>query len=250
MEVVTEPAGLACEKGLERPRKMIVTALGAEGGARHPLLARLRKRHQGIATRSEGANATTQPGLDLGSRLVVRKRKACLRRLEPCELGTKDVEARLDQQLGLDKRHLRLVHVTIAVWHHVVTARLELVPEAEVALAPLVMPLLVRLSPVPGREDVQLDDQPVALEDLGHPDRRTLERSTVSSVRRSGRPRSSSPWRSKISAVRIDERSKPSSKLNVTTCTPGTTRSCADRRRRRSTRSPAALCCPPTPRTA
>src|SRR6266511_3507893 len=82
MEVVTEPAGLACEKGLNRPGKMIVASLGAEGRARHPLLAGLGKRHHGIATLSEGANATAQPGLDLGTRLVVRKREACLRCLE------------------------------------------------------------------------------------------------------------------------------------------------------------------------
>src|SRR6266511_1431293 len=140
MEVVTEPAGLACEKGLDRPGKVIVTALGAEGGARHPLLAGLRKRHHGLAARSEGANATAQPGLDLGTRLVVRKRKACLRRLEPCELGTKHVEAGLDQPLGLGERDLRLVHVAVPVWHHVMAARLELVPEAEVALVVLGRP--------------------------------------------------------------------------------------------------------------
>src|SRR6266508_5200304 len=175
MQVVTEPAGSACEKGLDRPGKMIVTAPGAEAGARHPLLAGLRERHHGIATRSEGAYATGQPGLDLGGRAVVRTRKACLRRVEPCELGTTHVEACLDQPLGLGERHLRLVHVAVAVWHDVVAARLELVPEPEVTLAPLAVPSLVRLPPMARREDVQLDDQPVTFEDLGRPDRRTLE---------------------------------------------------------------------------
>src|SRR6266536_2857172 len=175
MDVVTEPAGSACEKGADRPGKMVVTALGAEADARHALLAGLRKRHHRIATRSEGANATSQPGLDLGARAIVGKSKACLRRLEPRELGAKHVEACLDQPLGLGRRHLSLVHVTVAVWHHVVAARLQLVPEAEVALAPLAVPLLVRLPPMAGREDVQLGNQPVALEDLGGPDRGAFE---------------------------------------------------------------------------
>src|SRR6266511_1202738 len=129
---------------------MIVAAPGAEAGARHPLLAELREWHHGIATGPEGANALAQPALELGSRAVVRKRKGRLRRLEPCELGTKHIEARLDQPLGLGERHLRLVHVAVPVWHHVVAARLELVPEAEVALGPPVVPLLVRLAPMAG----------------------------------------------------------------------------------------------------
>src|SRR6266508_4913763 len=153
---------------------MIVAAPGAEAGARHPLLAGLRERDHGIATSPEGANALAQPGLDLGGRAVVGKRKARLGRLETCKHGTKDVEARLDQPLSLGERHLRLVHMTVAVWHHMVAARLELVPEAEVALAPLGVPLLVGLPEMAGRKDVQLDDQPVAFEDLGRADRRTL----------------------------------------------------------------------------
>src|SRR5438093_6825095 len=99
---------------------MIVTARWAEARARHPLLAGLGEVHHGIATCPEGANALAQPGLELGGRAVVGKREARLRRLEPCELGTKHFEAGFDQPLGLGEWHLRLVHMTVTVWHHLV----------------------------------------------------------------------------------------------------------------------------------
>ena len=79
---------------------MIVTALRAEADAGHPLLAGAGKRHHRIAARSEGANATGQPGLELGRRAVVGKREARFRRVEAGELGAKDVEAGLDQPLA------------------------------------------------------------------------------------------------------------------------------------------------------
>ena len=139
--VVTEPARPARKEGLDHPQEMIVAALGTEAGARHPLLAGARKRHHRIARRAKSTNAAAQPSLDLGGRAVVGKGEACLRLLESRELGAKHVETCLDQTLGLAERHLGLVDVAVPVWHQVVAARPELVPEAEVALAPPVVPL-------------------------------------------------------------------------------------------------------------
>src|SRR6187399_1135449 len=116
VDVVTEPAGFASKEGLDRPGEMIVTAPGAEAGARHPLLAGVRERHHWIARRAKSANAAAQPRLELGSRAVVGKGEACLRLLESRELGAEHVETGLDQPLGLAERNLGLVHVVVAVW--------------------------------------------------------------------------------------------------------------------------------------
>src|SRR6266516_6864505 len=73
VDVVTEPARPACKEGLDHPREMIVAALRSEAGARHPLLAWVRKRHHRIARRAKSADAAAQPGLDLAGRAVVGK---------------------------------------------------------------------------------------------------------------------------------------------------------------------------------
>src|SRR6266516_1580102 len=81
MDVVTEPAGFARKKGLDRSGEMIVTAPGAEAGAGDPLLAAAGKRHHRIARRAKSTNAAAQPSLDLGGRAVVGKGEAVLRLL-------------------------------------------------------------------------------------------------------------------------------------------------------------------------
>jgi hypothetical protein len=101
----------------------------------------------------------------------VGKREARLRRLEPSELGSKHLEASLDQPLRLGQRDLRLVHVLEAVWHHVVAAALELIPEAEVAFPPPAVPLVVGLPAMAGSDHVQLGDQAVVFENLRGPNR-------------------------------------------------------------------------------
>src|SRR6266568_6316131 len=83
VEVVTEPAGRAGEKRLDRADKMLVTALRAEGHARHAPLASLRKRHHRIAAGSEGAHTIPEPRLEGRARTVVEEREARLRCLEP-----------------------------------------------------------------------------------------------------------------------------------------------------------------------
>src|SRR6266571_634216 len=154
---------------------MIISAAGTEGGARDFVLAGPRKRHHRIASRAEGAHASSQPGLELGGRAVVGERKACLRRLEPVELRAEHVEAGLDQALGLVEWQLGLVCVAVAMRHDGMALRRELGPEAKVALAPSAVPLFARLAEMARREDVQLGDESKALEDLGRTDRGQLE---------------------------------------------------------------------------
>jgi hypothetical protein len=175
VEVATEPAGRAGEKSLDRPDEVVVAALRSEADTRHPLLAGPRKRDHRVAGRAEGADAASQPRLEGGGRPVVGKREARLRRVESLELGGEDVEAALDQPLRFGQGQLRLVRMAVAVRHHVMAAPAQLVPELEVAFGPPVVPRLLGLAEVAGRDDVQLGDETMALEDLRRAARRPLE---------------------------------------------------------------------------
>jgi hypothetical protein len=97
------------------------------------------------------------------------------RRVESVEVRLEHAEAAFDQLLRFGKRELCLVRVPVPVRHHAVAARLQLVPEREVAFGPLGMPGVGRPGEVTGREDVELRRQTVPLEDLRRSTRRTFE---------------------------------------------------------------------------